>query len=351
MIRRTREHVPTCRRKTAAQLAAGLCVLLAGLAPLYASSLPSPTELNTGWQLQDSAKLQDGGAVVSTKNYQPQGWNAATVPGTVLTSLVNDAIYPEPLYGENNRPDRIPESLNKTSYWYRTVFTVPAAFRHQFVMLHFDGVNFGSEIWVNGAQVGSIRGAFIRGRFDITKLVKPGETAVLAVKVSPQPHPGVPHEHTIANGTGGNGGITAMDGPTFLSTIGWDWLPAIRDRDTGVWQKVWLSASGPVLIEDPLVTTDLPLPRTDSANVTVKTTLRNFTGKKRKAFSKAALAMCILRRRSLCRRTARKRSPLIQRQPQPCTWPIPSSGGQTIMARRTSTLCILHSYRAGASPM
>jgi len=44
---------------------------------------------------------------------------------------------------------------------------------------------------VNGRQVGTIQGAFIRGRFDITKLVKPGESAVLAVKVSPQPHPGV----------------------------------------------------------------------------------------------------------------------------------------------------------------
>ena len=42
------------------------------------------------------------------------------MPGTVLTSLVNDGVYPEPLYGENNRETIIPESLCKTSYWYRT---------------------------------------------------------------------------------------------------------------------------------------------------------------------------------------------------------------------------------------
>ena len=47
---------------------------------------------------------------------------------------------------------------------------------------------------------------------------------------------------------GKNGGITAMDGPTFLCTIGWDWIPAIRDRDTGIWQNVFLSATGPVAI-------------------------------------------------------------------------------------------------------
>jgi hypothetical protein len=247
----------------------------------YAQSgtLPAPVELTAGWQLQDSAKVPEAGAAVSTKSYQTTGWIAATVPGTVLTSMVNDRIYPEPLYGENNRETKIPESLNKTSYWYRSTIAVPKEYAHRQVWVHFDGANFSSEVWVNGTQVGTIQGAFIRGRFDITKLVKPGETAVLAVKVSPQPHPGIPHEHTIANGLGKNGGITAIDGPTFLSTIGWDWLPAIRDRDTGLWQKVWLSASGPVLVEDPLVITDLPLPSIATADVTVKATLENTSDK------------------------------------------------------------------------
>ena len=131
-------------------------------------------------------------------------------------------------------------------------------------------------------QVGVIRGAFIRGIFDITADVKPGRTAVLAVLVSPQPHPGVPHEHTLLAGMGPNGGITAIDGPTFLCTIGWDWIPAIRDRDTGIWQKVFLSASGPVLVKNPLVTTDLPLPRIDSTDVAVQATLENVGDKAEK---------------------------------------------------------------------
>ena len=123
--------------------------------------------------------------------------------------------------------------------------------------------------------MGSIRGAFIRGIFDITAQVKPGRPAVVAVLVAPQPHPGIPHEHTLRNGVGKNGGITAIDGPTFLSTIGWDWLNAVRDRDTGIWQKVFLSATGPVVLKDPLVTTDLPLPRTDSSDVAVQATVEN----------------------------------------------------------------------------
>ncbi len=261
---------------------ASLLATFAGTKALEAAALPAPMDLHTGWQMQDSAKVSEAGAAIAVQSFATQGWLGATVPGTVLTSLVNDGVYPEPLYGENNREARIPESLNKTAYWYRTSFTVPKDYAHQLITLHFDGANYASEVWVNGTAIGAIHGAFIRGRFDITKLVKPGETAVLAVKVAPQPHPGVPHEHTIANGLGSNGGITALDGPTFLSTIGWDWLPAIRDRDTGLWQKVWLSASGPVQVEDPLVTTDLPLPRTDSADVMVKATLENTSAKPQK---------------------------------------------------------------------
>ncbi|HZC44526.1 MAG TPA: glycoside hydrolase family 2 TIM barrel-domain containing protein, partial [Acidobacteriaceae bacterium] len=272
--------MPALRKRSPWLIVAFAFMIFCSIPMRAQTALPAPVELNSGWKLQDVAKVPDAGAAISSETYQPQGWLAATVPGTVLTSMVNDGIYPEPLYGENSRP--IPESLNKTSYWYRTTFTVPKKYAHHQVALHFDGANFRSEVWVDGTHVGSIQGAFIRGRFDITRLVKAGATAVLAVQVFPQPHPGVPHQHTIANGVGLNGGITAIDGPTFLSTIGWDWLPSVADRDSGLWQKVWLSASGPVLIENPYITTDLPLPRIDTADVTVKTTVENTSEKQQK---------------------------------------------------------------------
>ena len=234
----------------------------------------SETEMQTihGWQMQDSAKVTDAASIISTASFHPQGWYAATVPGTVLTTLVNDGVYPEPLYGENMRA--IPESLNKTSYWYRTTFTVPAAYKGRHTWLHFGGINYTAQIWVNGHEAGTMRGAFIRGDFDISELVKPSRRAVLAVLVAPQPHPGVPHEHTVANGVGQNGGETAIDGPTFLSTIGWDWLPAVRDRDTGIWLPVTLDATGPVVVKDPFVTADLAASH-ESADLHVSTTLEN----------------------------------------------------------------------------
>jgi hypothetical protein len=252
--------------------------ILIVLAPAVAaanSTPPPQVVLSSGWQLQDVAKVPEAGAAVASAKLKTRDWYTATVPGTVLTTLVNNHVYHEPLYGENNRPEIIPESLARTSYWYRTKIEVPKSYRGHHVWLNFDGINYSAAVWVNGVQVGSIRGAFIRGIFDITSHVTPGKKAVLAVLVTPQPHPGVSHEHTLRDGLGQNGGISALDGPTFLSTLGWDWLPAIRDRDTGIWQKVFLSATGPVVLKDPLVTTDLPLPRTDSTDVCVKATVEN----------------------------------------------------------------------------
>ena len=229
-----------------------------------------------GWSMQDVAKVPDGGAVVSTAAFHPQSWYAATVPGTVLTTLVNNGVYPDPLYGENMRA--IPESLNKTSYWYRTTFAVPAAYQGRHIWLRFGGVNYSAQIWVNGRQAGEMRGAFIRGDFDISELVKPGTRATVAVLVAPQPHPGIPHEHTVALGVGQNGGDTAIDGPTFLSTIGWDWLPAVRDRDTGIWLPVTLGATGDVLVKDPFITTDLAASHA-TADLAITASLKNISAK------------------------------------------------------------------------
>ena len=259
-----------------------ICALLVLSLHLSAQPLqPQPSSksfiLSSGWQLVDVSKVTQKGEEISQASFQTVGWMKATVPGTVLTSLVDNKIYPEPLWGENNRPDRIPESLARTSYWYRTSFVVPIAYKGENIWLNFEGINYASQVFVNGKRVGQTQGAFIRGIFNISNLVTPGKTAVVAVLVSPQPHPGDPIEHTIKNGMGLNGGITAIDGPTFLCTIGWDWIPGIRDRNTGIWQKVFLSSTGPVLLKSPLVTTDLPLPKLNSADITIQTTLENIT--------------------------------------------------------------------------
>jgi Exo-beta-D-glucosaminidase Ig-fold domain/Glycosyl hydrolases family 2/Concanavalin A-like lectin/glucanases superfamily/Glycosyl hydrolases family 2, sugar binding domain len=226
-----------------------------------------------GWMLGEAPRVQADGAAISAKNFSAKNWYVATVPGTVLTTLVDRGVYPDPDYGLNNLA--IPESLNKQDYWYRTEFKTPSNLGGKRFTLTFHGINYSAAVWLNGQSLGTITGAFIRGNFDVTGILKAGQTNVLAVRVSPPPHPGIPQEQSIKGGPGENGGIMCLDGPTFVATEGWDWIPAIRDRDTGIWQPVTITATNTVKIGDPQVVTTLPLPDTTRASVEINVPLTN----------------------------------------------------------------------------
>ena len=228
------------------------------------------------WEMIEAPKLHADGIIISQPGIDTANWYDATVPGTVLTTLVNEGVYPDPYFGLNNR--LIPESLNKQDYWYRTAFTVPKDFAGRQLTLQFNGINYYAEVWFNGQYLGHITGAFIRGKFDVTKLVHPDGQNVLAVMSAPPPDPGLLAEESMTFGPREDGGKLCLDGPTFQCAEGWDWIPPIRDRDAGIWQDVTLSATGPVTIEDPQVISQLPLPDTSRAGVTVQTSLRNLSG-------------------------------------------------------------------------
>jgi hypothetical protein len=214
------------------------------------------------------------GAQVSMPGFNDSAWLVATVPGTVLTTMIDRGIYPDPDFGLNNLA--IPESLNKHDYWYRVEFPTPkpdGIGRRR--TLHFAGINYAAEVWLNGQRLGQIRGAFRRGDFDVTHVLRPNAVNALAVRVSPPPHPGIPQEQSIKGGPGPDGGFLTIDGPTFVDTEGWDWIPAIRDRDTGLWQGVSLTESGAVTLGDPQIVTRLPLPDRSSADVELHLPVHN----------------------------------------------------------------------------
>jgi len=238
----------------------------------------APVSLDSGWRLQDAGKVSVGGDEVSLGGFASAGWYTAVVPGTVLTSLVDDGVYPEPLYGLNSRTNIIPDSLCRTSYWYRRVFTVPGSYSSKEIWLNFDGVNYGAQIWVNGTKVGEIEGAFTRGVFNVTHAVKAGSANVVAVEILPPTQPGDPVPQTLGKGYGPNGGVLEGNTPTFIDAIGWDWMPGIADRDMGIWQGIFLSASGPVVIKDPYVTSQITFGSTNTADLSLEVTLSNVSG-------------------------------------------------------------------------
>jgi glycosyl hydrolase family 2/Ig-like domain-containing protein/concanavalin A-like lectin/glucanase superfamily protein len=227
------------------------------------------------WKLRPAPEVSESGAAISRPGFKADDWWDATVPGTVLTTMVDQGVYPDPDYGLNNLA--IPESLNKQDYWYRSEFKARRDWKGQRLTLTFNGINYAADVWLNGTEIGKIKGAFIRGVFDVTSAIQSGGTNVLAVRVSPPPHPGIPYEQSIKAGPGENGGLMCLDGPTFVDTEGWDWIPAIRDRDTGIWQNVTLKASGGLRIGDAQVATKLPLPDTSRTDVEITVPLLNDT--------------------------------------------------------------------------
>lgn len=235
----------------------------------------NPWKIRGGWRLAPAPRVHAGGEQISEPGFKDDDWLIATVPGTVLTTMVNRGIYPDPDYGLNNMA--IPESLAHQDYWYRVEFTEPAAARGRHLTLTFLGVNYAAEVWLNGKRLGDFKGAFLRGRFDVTGLLKQSGENALAVFVSPPSHAGIAEEESLTSGPGPDGGVEVLDGPTFAASEGWDWIPSIRDRNTGIWQDVTLTASGPVQIGDLNVVTTLPNPDRSVADLEIDVPLTNWT--------------------------------------------------------------------------
>src|SRR5690242_13031458 len=75
--------------------------------------------LKDNWQIQSSAKVAAADSAVSMPDFNPQGWHAAAVPGSILGSLVADSVYKNVFFGRNL--EKIPDSLFDVPWWYRKI--------------------------------------------------------------------------------------------------------------------------------------------------------------------------------------------------------------------------------------
>jgi exo-1,4-beta-D-glucosaminidase len=236
----------------------------------HAAEAEAKVALRDGWSLQSSAKVEAKGEVISTVQFAPKGWHAATVPTTVVAALVKDKTFADPLFGTNLREypgmnypigqnfsniAMAPDSPYAASWWYRKQFAVPASYKGQTVWLKFNGINYRANIWLNGKQIAKdddVAGAWRTYEFNVTATAKPGAENVLAVQIYS------PTEHDLA--------ITFVD-----------WNPAPPDKNMGLWREVYLTSSGPVALRYPTVVSKLNMPANDSAQLTVTAQLKNGT--------------------------------------------------------------------------
>lgn len=217
-----------------------LCVLLVSIAGnLHAQAL---YELNKGWYCAKASEVHIDGKIVSKPTYPLTKWMPATVPGTVLTQLLLNKKIPDPFYGMNNRqiPDVYDSGSAYYTYWYAVDFREMPRVGGR-VWLQLRGINYKAVLFVNGMLVSSdtVMGMYLRHKYDITKyLAKDGKNR-LAVKVYPPDPVGNP------NGGQGGDGVIARN-VTNQYVAGWDWIQPVRDRNTGIWDKVTIEKTGNV---------------------------------------------------------------------------------------------------------
>jgi beta-galactosidase/beta-glucuronidase len=104
--------------------------------------------------------------------------------------------------------------------WYRTRFTIPASFRKKSLLLHFEAVDWYSEVYLNGVKAGSHQGGYDPFTFDITSLIKGTGPQLLELRVADPADKGPqPRGKQVSK----PGGI---------------WYTSV----TGIWRTVWMEA-------------------------------------------------------------------------------------------------------------
>ncbi len=224
------------------------------------------------WKLQRASLVNDGLDKISQNDYNDENWIVATVPGTALISYLNDGMIPDPNYADNQF--LISDSYFYSDFIYRDEFNIPQNYKGKRILLNLDGINWKADIYLNGKNIGRLEGAFMRGKFDVTEDVIPGKRNALAVYIYKNDAPGFVKEPTFRDHQA-NGGELGLDNPTFHTSVGWDWFPSVRGRNIGIWNKIYFSSCGNVTIEDPFVSSKLPLPDTTSADLNIQATLKN----------------------------------------------------------------------------
>ncbi|MDI1307725.1 MAG: glycoside hydrolase family 2 TIM barrel-domain containing protein, partial [bacterium] len=208
-------------------------------------------ELNTDWYCNPIKKTTADGFEISKTSYSLKKWMPATVPGTVLTTLLNNKEVPDPFYGMNNEKikDIYETGREYYTYWFSKDFTETAKKDEQ-VWLTFRGINYSVDIFINGAKVNKERykGMYLRKTFNITKFLNANSKNRLAVLVHPVDEVGNPN-----GGQGGDGTIAKNVSSQYVA--GWDWIQPIRDRNTGIWDKVFIEKTGAINVKNPHIIT------------------------------------------------------------------------------------------------
>jgi len=212
-------------------------------------------ELNSKWKCINITQTNFTGEQLSNPQNQLDHLLDATVPGTVLTTLINNKLQHDPFWGMNN--EKIPDIYNTGSdyytYWFINDFELSQyQLLKKVLWLNLRGVNYSCDIFLNGIKVNKNRhyGMFLRQTYNISSLINKNSTNRLAIIVYPPNPVGNPN-----GGQGGDGEIARTVSHQYVA--GWDWIQPIRDRNTGIWDKVSIEATNEINLSNPHIITEV----------------------------------------------------------------------------------------------
>ena len=218
--------------------------------------VPKPKPGLFNWRVQRDSLVAEDAATLSQPGYLDTDWIPATVPGTVLATYLNIGAIPDPDFGDNQL--QISDSFFYADFWYRTEFS-HAALK--------TGRSSGSTLTASTGKRKSFSTAKNSGASmaasSAPAMTSPSSYLTTGNTPSPSassrtPRPAARKQKTYRS-PGMNGGALGHDNPTYHASIGWDWIPTIRGRNTGIWDDVSLSTTGAVTVENPFVRLPLPV--------------------------------------------------------------------------------------------
>ncbi|HMG95896.1 MAG TPA: hypothetical protein VK565_06315, partial [Gemmatimonadaceae bacterium] len=221
-----------------------LWILLLVFAAAGSAAAQEQLMLKDGWMIQSSAKVGTDGAEIASAGYHPTGWYAATVPSTVVGALVENGTYPDPFFGMKLRDlpgttfkiganfvhtEMDPQSPYAVPWWYRTTFHIPPTMRGKRITLHFDGINYRANVWLNKRRLAdstAVAGTYRHYELDITDWVQTLRGTI----------PGGSRRPTVLD-TEGAVNVLAVEvfapTPPDLQTTWVDWNPSPPDKNMG----------------------------------------------------------------------------------------------------------------------
>jgi hypothetical protein len=212
------------------------------------------TLMNTGWLARRANEVLTDGNTLTLSPFTADGWMKARVPGTVLTTMLDNGMFPAPEVSLNNNliPDIYDAGRDFYTFWFACPFDLNLPPRGQDVWLNFRGINYKADIFLNGKRLNADthEGMFLRESFRITPYLNEKGNLLAVIVYPPDP---------VGNPNGGQGGdgVIARNN-TMQFTPGWDWIQPVRDRNTGIWDEVSLTVSGAVRVLHPYVSTRVP---------------------------------------------------------------------------------------------